>query len=125
MIKLITIVSSLLLPSVLFAQTTPASYSNAYSILNMYSFISVVAIGVITSTIVLINAKKMGGGVFGDALGYFGIGMLVVLAGIVVSLGIAIFSKQSMGILGNIFYIIGYVLMAIAADKIRKVIQGK
>lgn len=125
MIKTIITISSLFLPSVLFAQGVYVDYSNTYSILNMYSFLSVILIGAITSVIVLRNAKKMSGGIFGDALGYFGVGMLVMLAGITVSLGVAFFSKETIGIIGNLFYIIGYILMAVAADKIRKIIQGK
>jgi len=113
------------MPVVSMAQGQYVDYSGAYSILNMYSFASVLLVGAITSIIVLINAKKMSGGIFGDALGYFGVGMLVMLAGITVSLGVAIFSKETIGIVGNLFYIIGYILMAIAADKIRRIIQGK
>ncbi len=125
MIKIMIIVSGLLSPSILFAQGSYVNYSGTYSILNTYSFLSVLIIGIITSIIVLKNAKNMSGGIFGDAMGYFGVGMLVVLAGITISLGIAIFSEQSLGVIGNMFYIVGYVLMAIAADKIRKITQGK
>ena len=125
MIKTIITILGLFLPGVLFAQGVYVDYSNTYSILNMYSFLSVILIGAITSIIVLVNAKKMSGGIFGDALGYFGVGMLVMLAGITVSLGVAFFSEETIGIVGNLFYIIGYILMAIAADKIRKIIQGK
>ncbi len=125
MTKTAIIISGLLLPGVLFAQESYVDYSNTYSILNMYSFLSVIVIGAITSIIVLMNAKKMSGGIFGEALGYFGVGMLVMLAGITVSLGFALFSEQSLGVVGNMFYIIGYVLMAVAADKIRNIIQGK
>ncbi len=113
------------MPSILFAEESSSGYSNAYFILNAYSFLSVLIIGIITSVIVLVNAKKMSGGIFGDALGYFGIGMLVMLAGIVVSLSVSMSAGQSIGVVGNMFYIIGYILMAIAADKIRKIIQGK
>ncbi len=125
MLKIIMVTISLFMPSVLFAEVSSSGYSNAYFILNMYSFLSVLIIGIITSVIVLINARKMSGGIFGDALGYFGVGMLVMLAGIVVSLGVAMFSGQSIGVVGNMFYIIGYILMAVAADKIRKITQGK
>ncbi len=125
MTKTAIIILSLFLPGVLFAQESFVDYSDTYSILNMYSFLSVIIIGGITSIIVLVNARKMSGGIFGDALGYFGVGMLVMLAGITVSLGVAIFSKETIGIIGNMFYIIGYILMAIAADKIRGIIQGK
>lgn len=125
MIKIVTISLSLLFPFISFAQEVSVDYSSTYSILNMYSFVSVILVGIITSIIVLRNAKKMSGGIFGDALGYFGVGMLVMLAGIGVSLGVAILSKETVGMIGNIFYITGYVLMAIAADKIRRIIQGE
>ena len=122
--------AALFTPLAVFAQDTASEavytdYSGMFSILNTYSFVSVLLVGAITSIVVLRNARKMTGGIFGDALGYFGIGMLVMLGGITISLGVAFFSEEAIGVLGNVFYITGYVLMAIAADKIRKIVEGK
>jgi len=125
MIKNLFIFISLFFPSILLAGShSIIDYSEPVLILTFYSVISAVALGIVTSVIVIINGRRMKGGVFGGALKYLGVGMLVVLAGTVVSLFPSFIPPYLQGVLPSILSTIGYVIMAIAASKILKVTRG-
>jgi hypothetical protein len=122
MIKKLSLLLSLLSPSILFANSQYTDgYSNAISILMFYSVVSAVALGIVTSIIVIINGRRMKGGIFGGALKYLGIGMLIVLAGTVASIFPSLTPQYLDGVLPSILSTVGYVTMAIAATKILKV----
>jgi uncharacterized membrane protein YagU involved in acid resistance len=123
MIKLILIIFSLFLPSMLFAQQV--DYTAPSLILSYYSMFSAIAVGVITSVMVFINGRRMHGGVFGNALIYFSVGMIIVLVGFLFPLLSVKTTGSFAEIFGNILYIIGYIAMAFAADKILKVTKEK
>lgn len=125
MIKRLFILISLFLPSLLFAESNvSADYSDPAFILTFYSVTSAVALGIVTSIIVIINGRRMKGGIFGSALVFLGIGMLIVLAGTVTSLPFSFVPQYTQGVLSSILSTIGYVTMAIAASRILKVTRG-
>ncbi len=112
-------------PSVSFAGTHSLdSYAGAVSILMFYSLASAVALGVVTSIIVIVNGRRMKGGIFGGALKYLGVGMLIVLAGTVVSFFPTLVAEPLRNIIPSVLSTIGYVVMAIAASKILKVTKA-
>lgn len=103
-------------PSVSFAQQI--DYSDTISILTIYSLTSAVLVGVITSVIVLVNGRRMKGGIFGSTLTYFGVGMLIVLVGSVFMINTSLFPDYMMHSLPSIVNTIGYVVIAIAGNKL-------
>ncbi|GMQ95004.1 MAG: hypothetical protein BMS9Abin13_114 [Patescibacteria group bacterium] len=117
----ISIIISLLLPSVSFAQD---AYSGATLILSSYSFISAIAVGILTSIMVLINARKMKGGIFGSVLYYIGVGMLFVIGGFAASFLSLEFPVYVTNMLRDILFIAGYVIMAIGAGKLFHITRG-
>lgn len=125
MIKQIIVFVSIFAPSVLFAQSqVSVDYAGPVTILTLYSLISAVALGIVTSIIVLINGRRMRGGVFGGALTSLGVGMFIILTGTVVSIFPSIVPNGIQGVFPNILNTIGYVIMAIAASRLLKVTKG-
>jgi len=125
MIKQIIVFVSIFAPSVLLAQSqVSVDYAGPVTILTLYSLISAVALGVVTSIIVLINGRRMRGGVFGGALTSLGVGMFIILTGTIVSLFPSIVPNGVQGVFPNILNTIGYVIMAIAASRLLKVTKG-
>ena len=122
MVKRFFLLFSLFFPGVLFAagDSFTADYSDTVLILTFYSVISAVALGAVTSIIIIINGRRMRGGVFGGALKYLGVGMLIVLAGTVVSFFPMITPQYLQGALPSILNTIGYIIMAFAANNILK-----
>lgn len=122
MIKQATILTGILFPGILFAQSQiPIDYAGPISILTFYSLISAVALGVVTSIIVLINGRRMKGGILGGALTSLGIGMFIVLAGTITYLFPSLVPGGMQGVFPNILNTVGYVVMAIAASRLLKV----
>lgn len=112
-------------PAVLFAQgTIDVDYSGVISILMIYSLISAVVLGIVTSIVVIINGRRMKGGIVGGALNYLGIGMFIVLVGSVSVFFPAYIPAYFQGVLPNILNTIGYVVMAIAASKLLNATKG-
>ena len=93
-------------------------------VLQTYALISAIIVAGATSFIVFRNARKMRGGIFGTVLNYFGIGMIVVLGGFVVEAYPSLIPVGEVGTVTNILFIIGYILMAVAATKLSKAIEG-
>jgi hypothetical protein len=95
--------------------------------LQTYALVSMVVVAVATSIIVFRNARKMKGGIFGKVLNYFGVGMAIVFLGYLVetqSSFIPMFSDADASTLANIMLIFGYILMAVAATKLSRAIEG-
>lgn len=126
MFKRLLFLTALLLPGVAFAgsHSDVSYYSGPILILTFYSVVSAVTLGIITSVIVIINGRRMKGGVFGSALKYLGIGMFIVLMGTVVSFSPALVPQYLQGTLPSILNTIGYVIMAIAANNILKITKS-
>jgi len=125
MLKKLIILASLSLPEILFAAgSTTLDYSEPISILMFYSMISAVALGIVTSIIVIVNGRRMKGGVFGGALKYLGVGMLIVLTGTIVSFSPSFIPVYMQGVAPSVLNTVGYIIMAIAATKILSVTKG-
>lgn len=119
MFRKIIIIAVMALPGILYAQEElPVDYSEPISILTWYSLASAIALGVVTSVVVIINGRRMKGGVFGGALYYLGIGMFIVLVGTISSFFPSIAPEYLEGTLPNLLNTIGYVIMAIAASRL-------
>lgn len=88
------------------------------SILNAYSFWSFILIAVITSALVFVTAARMKGGLFGTVLHYFGAGMVLILVGYVLISVPVCSSSDYAKILHDVLYLVGYILMAIAAHRL-------
>ena len=123
-------VSFLIFTSLLFteiAHAEKAIFSTEESVavsntLQAYALISAVIIAIIAVIIVFRNAKKMKGGVFGFVLNYFGIGMVVILFGFIFNSELSFLPADEMNVVGNSLFIVGYILMAVAAVKMSKAI---
>jgi len=116
------------LPFPVFAFAFEYAYipDDALLILSSYTLASAVLIGVATSVLVAINSSKMKGGVFGKVLGYFSVGMFLVLLGFLA--GEISFSMPENGVViravHDALYIVGYIIMAVAAQKLLTAIKG-
>lgn len=94
-------------------------------VLQTYALGSAVIVAFATSMIVFGNARKMRGGVFGKVLNYFGVGMVFVLLGFVANAFPNMVPINDSGVVSNILFIVGYVLMAVSASKLSRAIEGK
>jgi len=124
MIKKIMIIATLVFPGLLFAQQAQIDYSEPISILAAYSLASAVVLGIVTSIVVLVNGRRMRGGIFGRALNYLGVGMLIVLVGTITPLFSSITPTSLEGALPSILNTVGYVIMAFAATKLLRATRG-
>ena len=95
------------------------------SVLQTYALGSALVVAIVTSIVVFRNARKMKGGVFGKVLNYFGIGMMVVLVGHVIDAHPSLIPMEDVSTVDNTLFIIGYILMAIAATKMARAIEGR
>ncbi|OHA83440.1 MAG: hypothetical protein A2408_02095 [Candidatus Yonathbacteria bacterium RIFOXYC1_FULL_52_10] len=97
---------------------SPDMFSSTDSLLSLYSFWSFVIVAVITSILVFVTATKMKGGLFGKVLYYFGAGMVLILISLVL-VSIKEGSPASYtDVARDILNIVGFILMAIAANKL-------
>lgn len=97
--------------------------SGLFASLSLWSTIIVMFV---TTAMMWIGGRKMHGGVFGTVLTYFSIGMTLIVLGFVTELP-TIMNVPSLYIklTHDSLYIVGYVLMGIAASKLLKVIKGE
>ena len=124
--KVLTVLLMMFLtPLTVFGNTNEVN--STVVILGYYTLASVVVIGMTTSILVLINARKMKGGVFGKVLEYFSAGMFLLLLGFIVS-SISFSTNEGVGFIAktmhDILYILGFIIMAIAARKLLATIKG-
>jgi len=108
-----------------FLFTQQIDYSVPISILSTYTLLSAVTVGVVTSAVVLINARRMKGGVFGSAMNYFGVGMIIVLVGFSTTFLHFSLLNNFIQMINDVLYITGYIAMAIAASKIFNATKGE
>lgn len=88
------------------------------SLLGLYSFWSFVIVAAVTSVLVFVTATKLKGGLFGKVLHLFGAGMVVILASLVIAnLNDEIFGAYTK-VVRDVLNIVGYVFMALAANKL-------
>lgn len=128
-------VAILLLPALAFAETSTAStgalqvlitLEDNSKLLEVVSLWSTIIIAFATTVMVWITGRKMHGGVFGNVLTFFSMGMGFVFAGFILS--IIPFKKIDplyLKIAHDSLYILGYITMGLAANKLSKVIKGE
>jgi hypothetical protein len=93
-------------------------------ILQSYTAVSVIVVGVLTIAVVMRNARLMKGGVFGSVLGYFSIGMIFVFTGYLTDAYPDILPFKDAGVLNHSLFILGFLCMAYAASKLSRAIEG-
>ncbi len=86
---------------------------------------STIIIMFVTSAMVWVGGRQMRGGVFGTVLNYFSIGMSLVVLGFVSGLALGDNTANLyLKLTHDSLFIIGYILMGIAASKLLKAIKG-
>ncbi|HEC30835.1 MAG TPA: hypothetical protein ENI66_02370 [Candidatus Yonathbacteria bacterium] len=100
-----------------------------FLILNSYALVSALLVGLVTSFLVFSISKKMKGGVFGNALSYMSAGMFLILIGYTAdNVSSFIFLSSDRAVLietvNDVFFIAGFILIAIAAQRLSKAISG-
>lgn len=112
-------------PFLLNAQTDPVSDTLVAILAPKLSLWSAIVIAVATTIMVFTNAHSMRGGIFGTALNFFAVGMVLILAGFIV-VSLDIFNTGGFTeIANNILFILGYITMAVAAHKLSQIGGGK
>lgn len=126
--RYLALISLMFLPAVAFAGTTEVfveldNYSALFESLSLWSTL-IVAFS--TSMMVWVGGRQMHGGVFGGVLTYFSIGMTLIFLGVATEIpwfqGI---SSLYLKLIHDSLYIIGYILMGIAASRLLKAIKGE
>lgn len=124
--------ATLVLPALTFAQAdggvmqTLVGIEDQSKMLEIVSLWSMLVIAFATSMMVWVGGRKMHGGVFGKVLTYFSIGMTVIFLGIVVETPwFPSVDGLYLKMIHDSLYIIGYIMMGIAASKLLKVIKGE
>ena len=121
-------------PALLFAQTDFSSgtlqvlmnLDNSSNIFENVSLGATLVVAFATSVMVWNLGRKMHGGVFGSVLNLFSIGMLFVFLGFAVGTPwLQVFDSLYLKMAHDSLYIIGYIMMGLAANKLLKVIKGE
>ncbi|MEK7568848.1 MAG: hypothetical protein AAB497_01910 [Patescibacteria group bacterium] len=119
-------------PALIFAQADGGvmqalvGIEDQSKMLEIVSLWSMLVIAFATSVMVWVGGRKMHGGVFGKVLTYFSIGMTVIFLGIVVETPwFPSVDGLYLKMIHDSLYIIGYIMMGIAASKLLKVIKGE
>jgi glucan phosphoethanolaminetransferase (alkaline phosphatase superfamily) len=124
----------LAVPAVLFAQTygTMGTWQDLVAsddnsrLLELISLWSTLTVAFITSLMVWMGGRKMHGGVFGKVLTYFSLGMTLVFLGFATEVPwLQKIDHLYLKVTHDSLYIIGYVLMGLAANKLLKAIKGE
>lgn len=132
--KYISVLAILVIPAVTFAQNsglgntlqTLIAIEDNSKMLEMISLWSTLLVAFATSSMVWIGGRKMHGGVFGSVLNFFSIGMTLIFLGFATEVPwFQTFDHLYLKMVHDSLYIIGYVLMGIAASKLLKVIKGE
>ena len=126
------IIVALAIPFVVFAEGYEGdtlqkivNFEDQSKLLESLSLWSTLIIAFTTSAMVWIGGRKMHGGVFGSVLTFFSLGMTLVFLGFATEVPwLAWVDHLYLKLLHDSLYIIGYVLMGIAASRLLKVIKG-
>lgn len=110
-----TIGAAIFAPFTAFAQEDAM---DSYSFVNSLSLWGAVIIGLVASIMVLMNAKKMQGGMFGGVLKYFGIGMFLVVLGFLAVVVPPWADGNVIMRVHDLAFVIGYIFMAMGAKKL-------
>jgi hypothetical protein len=112
-------------PTLLLAQSDSYAQTLAAVLAPKLSLWSAIIVAFATSVMVFMNAYSMKGGIFGTALNYFGVGMILILAGFIVTSFNLFNSGDITATANNILFILGYIIMALAAHKLSQIVHGK
>ena len=128
------IVASLVIPTIVFGQMVGTSgplqaligIEDQSKIFEIISLWSVLIISLATSIMVWVGGRKMHGGVLGNVLTLFSVGMTLIF----LSAATAIPWVQNLSYLytkmvHDLFFISGFILMGLAASKLLGVIKGE
>ncbi|MDO8572181.1 MAG: hypothetical protein Q7S11_00225 [bacterium] len=123
--KILLIITLFFTPVLLFAMQNGYIDSLVNDLAPRLSLWSGIIIAITASVMVFVNARSMKGGVFGTVLGYFAVGMIFILgSSVVISLDV-FGTGEFVRTANNILFILGYITMALAADKLSRVAQQK
>lgn len=126
--------AGLAVPAILFAQMDDSlgisqvlvGIEDQSRMLEMISLASTLIISFATSMMVWVGGRKMHGGVFGKVLAHFSSGMFLVFAGIVIETPwLQNFDNLYLKMTHDSLFIVGFVMMGLAASKLLKVIKGE
>lgn len=127
--KYLVALSLILLPSIVFSAGVTDTlgqiedYSGLFALISLWSTIIIM---LVTTGMVWIGGRKMHGGVFGTVLTLFSMGMTLIVLGFVTELSfVAKIPILYLKLTHDSLYIVGYILMGIAASKLLKVIKGE
>lgn len=124
----------LAVPAVTFAQMygstgplqTLIAIEDSSKIFDTISLWATLIVAFSTSAMVWIGGRKMHGGVFGGVLNFFSIGMTLVFLGFATEVPwFQNIDHLYLKLVHDSLYIIGYVMMGIAASRLLKVIKGE
>ena len=122
------------IPFVAFAQATDSSgalstllaIEDNSNILEMISLWSVLSVSLATSVMVWMGGRGMRGGVFGSVLNLFSVGMSLVFLGLVTEVPwLQTIDHLYLKMVHDSLFIIGYIMMGLAASKLLKAIKGE
>lgn len=106
-------------------QTLIAIEDNS-KLLEMISLWATLIVAFVTSAMVWVGGRHMHGGVFGNVLTFFSIGMTLIFLGFATEVPwFQNFDRLYLKMVHDSLYIIGYVLMGVAASKLLRVIKGE
>lgn len=125
--KYIALISLVFLPTIAFAGVTDTLLvlddSGLFSSLSLWSMLIV---AFVTSMMVWIGGRHMRGGVLGRVLTCFSMGMTLIFFGATTEVQ---WIRDILGLYAKLvhdsLFIVGYILMGVAASKLLKVIKGE
>ncbi len=126
--KYLAVLSLMLLPAIASAGVADVfvrieDNSGLFALVSLWSTIIIM---VVTSAMVWIGGRQMRGGVFGTVLTYFSAGMVLVVLGFVSGLPLTEkIPSLYLKLTHDSLYLVGYILMGIAASKLLKAIKGE
>lgn len=126
--KYVAIISLVLFPALAFAGTvdTLIEIEDSSKLFELISLWSTIVVAFITSMMVWVGGRQMHGGVFGEVLTYFSIGMTLIFLGFATEVPwLERIDHLYLKMIHDSLYIIGYVMMGLAASKLLKVIKGE
>lgn len=127
------VLAILAMPAIAFAegglddtlQTLIAIEDNS-KLLEMISLWATLIVAFVTSAMVWVGGRHMHGGVFGNVLTFFSIGMTLIFLGFATEVPwFQNFDRLYLKMIHDSLYVVGYVLMGVAASRLLKVIKGE
>jgi hypothetical protein len=127
--KYIVVCAVAVFPVLTFAAALPlvrlAQFEDNSQLFASLSLWSTIIIAFVTSAMVWIGGRTMRGGVFGRVLVYFSVGMTLIFLGFVTEVPwVASISPLYVKLAHSSLYILGYISMGIAANKLLRTIKG-